>query len=100
MNSFRIKYPTLPTSSFITVSSSASNHYFPNNLNYDFTNKLCNPTLQNGTHLEVGLVDLYFTPSAEQQKKSIFEHAGDNKITVVTQYISEHLVNKTVGRIQ
>jgi hypothetical protein len=101
MEDFKIKYATLPVSSYCTLSASSSAELYPHNINTDYTNHLVDPTLHGGRNLEVALLDLYFTPSPDKQKHTIFNPGTDeNKIKVITRYRSDHFVAKIPGRIQ
>ena len=92
-----------PESYYVTVSSSSSHEFFPENLNYDFSNKLVKPIIPDGHGrlLECAIMDLYFNPAIDPPKRRVFPPTeGADEINVVIEYRSELFVSKREGRIQ
>ena len=100
MQDYENKSLSFPLSTYCTLTSSACHGFFPQNLNIRFWNKLVNG-IYNGRNLEIALSDVYFTPSIDTKKNTIFgHHEKDNIIQVTTRYRSEHYIKKIAGSIE
>jgi len=95
-----IKYSAKPLSTYLTLSSSGSHDYFPENLNYSFTNKLVNSVSSEGKHMELALVEAFFNPAIDTIKVNIFENKQDATIKYGVRPQAEHYVLKTPGSIE
>jgi hypothetical protein len=90
-----------PVLKYCLLSSTSSHAYFPANKPSEFTNKLVQPIVQTreGPSLEVGLVDLFYTP-VQGKPKLIFGHTpGDNHISVTQRYEAGLFASKSVKNV-
>ena len=97
----QFKYPLVPVSKYILLSSTSSHEYFPGNQGNDFSNKLIEPIRSNfNSNLEIGLVELYYTPVPPVHKKTIFGHeTRDNIISIAQRFESAIYRTKEAVRI-
>ena len=102
-NSF--KRPYQPDSYYVTLNSSSSQEYYPNNRNNGFINNLVSPiplesSFESGGTLEVGVVEVFCQPKDKNPPK-IFGHSpNDNQIIVTKRLKSEFFFEKKPERIE
>jgi len=87
----------VPESFYVFLASSGSHEYFPDNTTQCFATKLPDP-IEQARQLEVGLVELRYTPIRDPAKK-IFHKEEDKKITVIKQLSTVSKIKKRPVRI-
>ena len=90
--------PIQPESLFITLTSSTNHEYFPENSAQKFSTKLVEP-IQHAQNLEIGLVELFYTP-AQERGQNIFPEEKDKKITVLKRNESQFGIQKYPGKLE
>ena len=81
MEKDRFKTEVKPDSFIVTLNSSSSHKYYPENTNNSFHTKLVNPISQS-SHFEVGLVEAFYTPAADKTIPVFGHSKNDNRIQV------------------
>jgi len=88
-------------SSYLTLNSGSSQHFYPHNLGNNFTNHLVKPIENTGNELEIALVDAYFKLKDKKKDNSIFGHLeNDNRISITRRSAAIHTVLNKPGFIE
>jgi len=87
----------LPKYSYVTLDSSSNQEYFQDNSNQKFSTKLPQPIF-NGLELEVGLVDLVFSPIRDFDL-NVFPRENDKKIRVLKKTKQQFTTKKLPGKL-